>query len=328
MSQSSTRSRAPRHHALFVMAMVGIVFPIPARAAGLDFQWPAWDSLARRNPGAAAVVLLHETDSELGYFGSEGVARRVEARRIVAILDPAHAPEWLSGEVWDTPVDRLITFEGRVVTSSRHIRRIDAVDLRDMGELVTTPRGVSRVRAWRAGDVPARSVVEIHVVQIRPTLESLDEHVFAADVPVAVSRARLTVPRHLITPRTMRTVRTFGSVPPPEIHNVPRPDGDAREFVWEMRNLAALPREPRMPSASEVAPAIWMAPASAEREVMSWSELARQYFDRSIAPQAGASGELHALALRLAPSGQGPGARIRAIHDHVRDEIRTIEGPL
>ena len=273
-------------------------------------------------------MLLHETDSELGYFGSEGVARRVEVRRVVAILDPARASEWLSGEVSDTPVDRLTTFEARVVTSSRHIRRLDADDLHDVGDVLTTARGVSRVRAWGTGEVPARSVVEVHVIHIRPSLVSLDEHVFAADVPVEVSRARLTVPRHLMTPRTMHSVRTFGSVPAPEIHNVPRPDGDVREFVWEMRDLAALPQEPRMPSASEVAPAIWMAPASPERQVMSWSELARQYFEQSIAPQAAPSAELHALAARLAPSGHGPGARIRALHDHVRDEIHTITGTL
>lgn len=273
-------------------------------------------------------MLLHETDSELGYFGSEGVARRVDVRRVVAILEPARASEWLSGEVPDTPVDRLSTFEGHVVTSSRHIRRLDAGDLQDVGEALATPRGASRLRAWRMGDVPARSVVEIHTVHIRPSLISLDEHVFAADVPVAVSRARLTVPRHLMTPRTMRTVRTFGSVPAPEIHTVPRPDGDAREFVWEMRDLPPLPREPRMPSASEVAPAIWMAPVSSENEVTSWAELARQYFDRSIGPLAAPSADLHALAARLAPAGQGPGARIRVIHDHVRDEIHTIEGTL
>jgi hypothetical protein len=310
------------------MVVAGILLPVHAGAAGLDFQWPAWDSLARRNPGAAAVVLLHETDSELGYFGSEGVSRRVEVRRIVAILDPEHASGWLSGEVPDTPVDRLTTFDVRVVTSSRHIRRLDADDLHDVGDVVTTPRGVSRVRAWRTGEVPARSVVEVHAIHIRPSLVSLDEHVFAADVPVAVSRARLTIPRDLITPRTMRTVRTFGSVPTPEIHTVPRPDGDARELVWEMRDLPALPQEPHMPSASEVAPGIWMAPASAERQVTSWSELARQYFQQSIAPHAAPNAELHALAARLAPPGQGPGARLRALHDHVRDEIHTIDGTL
>jgi hypothetical protein len=328
MSQSSTRSPWPRRHALSAIALTGLGFAVPAHAAGLGFQLPAWDSLAARNPGAAAVVLLNETSSELGFFGNEGVGRRVEVRWIVAILDPARASKWLSGEVQDTPVDRLNAFEARVVTSSRHIRRLDTNDLHDVGEVLTTLHGVSRIRSYQMGEIPPRSVVEVHVTHIRPSLVSLDEHVFGAEVPVAVSRARLILRRFLMTPRSMRTVRTFGSVPAPEIHNVPRPDGDVREYVWEMRDLAPLPQEPLMPSASEVAPAIWIAPSSGESEASSWPDLARQYYERSIAPQSVSSADVHALAMRLAPSGLGPGARIRALHDHVRDEIQTIEGSL
>jgi transglutaminase-like putative cysteine protease len=305
---------------------------LPARlaspAAAPDFVWPDWDALARRHPGAPAVLLLDETISELGYFGSVGVDRKVEERRIVAVLDPAGAAGVLEGEVADTPIRKLLAIDGRIWTSAKQVRRLDKRDFpADSAAPATGGRG-ARTRTYRLRDVPARSVVELRIVHIRPSLYSYDEHLFAARVPTEVSRVRLVIPRHLVTRDLTRSVRAYGPVGRPSAQLFPRPAGEVREFSWELRDLDTLPQEPRMPSPSEVVAAMWVAPPSPELPSGSWEEAGRECFDRFLAPRLAGTAALHALAERLAPAGAGTLERVRALHGYVEREIRTVSGGL
>jgi hypothetical protein len=317
-----------QHQGLFAVGLIvalSVVAPLAIDAAPApDWPWPDWDALETRYPGAPAVLLLDETVSELGYFGDRGVGRKVEVVRVVAILDPARAASWLEGRVPDAPAFGLLGLEAKVWTSPRVNRRLERGDLRDL-PLVEglDARPGRRWRTYRFRDVAPRNVLELRVTHVRPSLFSFDEHFFAHSIPVLRSRARLVVPRHLMSRELGQTVRVFGPVGRPVSQVLPRAQGEVREFAWELRDLDALVEEPFSPSPSEVAPTIWLAPPSPEIPLIGLEAAGRRYFDQVLAPRAEATAEVRALGKRLANGRSGVAERVRAVHAFVRDEVRT-----
>ncbi len=307
---------------LVLLATVLAASPAWARA---DFEWPDWNVLQRTYPDAPAFYLLDETVSEVGYYGGDDYGRRVEVRKVVAILDPRRAQDWLTWDVVNTENHLLIRLEARTWTSPDASHRVEKDDLHDV---TLFPDYVLyadiRARRFAFPAVAPRTVVELRYTYSSPSVYSFNEHVFAHSIPTLVSRMRLVVPRRLLAEEFDQAIRAAGITAKPASRLLPRPQGEVKEFTWEMRDLPAMTFEPQMPPPGAVAPAVRFAPLAPERWGYGWAWMGRRYYDDLVLPRMDPTPQIRELAARLTAGQPNAVDKVKAIYRWVQSDIRYV----
>ncbi len=297
----------------------------PASASSHPFApWPDFDSLAVRYPGAPAVCLLDEEVADLQYLGGDDFGKRGTHTLSVAILDPAKAGAWLEQTIPNSDWHHLTHLEARTWTgpaTSVEVKNSDIFDIASFPDFVL----FSDVRGKRFAFPAAapRTVVELRY-EFTSRSDYTLAHTFADVIPVLRSRAVLGVPEQWIADGFNEVVRAHGMKSQPAREQSPTADGNLVHYVWELNGLPALPREPRMPPLTEVAPRIIVLPLPLDHSHWDWPRLGRIYWDDLFAPRMGADPAVVALAETIAAQSADPLDRLARAARFVAHDIRYV----
>ena len=325
----SVRASFPRSGSLARLALVAgaVLALITARVAfgKPEFDWPDWDALKAKYPDAGAVFLLDETVSELGRQGDE-FGRRVDVHQVIAIIDPQQAAGWLDWEIPNSEYHSLSRIEARTWLSPNQSHRVEKKDFHDVSMF---PDEVlySDIRGKRFAfpAIAPRTVIDVSYEYTSPSIYSYDQHLFAHHIPTLVSRVSFVVPRAFLAEEFDQAVRVSGLTrTTPMVQVLPRPEGEVKQFTWEMRDVEAIVQETQMPPLSDLAPLIRLAPRAPTRTGWSWAWVGRHYYDELLMPQLKGTPQIRELATRLTAGFATPIDKVRALYGYVQTDVRYV----
>jgi hypothetical protein len=305
-------------------ALLAFVAPA-AHAAKPEFDWPDWDALKTRYGDPGAVFLLDEMTSELGRQGDE-FGRRVTVHRVIAIADPKQAESWLDWDIPNSEFHNLSRVEARTWTSPTQSRKVERADFHDVS-LFPDEVLYADVKGKRFAfpSVGPHTVLELTYEYTSPSVYSYDEHLFAHTIPTLVSRARFIVPRSFLAEEFDQAIRVQGlASASPRVEVLPRPEGEVKQFTWELTDIPAIADEPDMPSLAEISPFIRLAPKPPTRFRWDWAYVGRHYYDEFVAPQLKSTPQIAELAHRLVGGATTPVAKVRALYAYVQSDVRYV----
>ena len=290
-------------------SLAALLVAVPRVALAADV--PAWLEQAARRPaapiesGSDAVVLL---DDQTVIVSDDG---RITTRRTYAVrvINKGGADAASVREVYSTDSGNIRTIRGWVLTDGRAVElgRSQAADIALVDNDVYNE---SRVRVLKAAsDLLTPGVVfgaEIETVE--RTVFTQIEWPLQDEWPVVEARRTLTLPAGW----DARSV-TFN-------HATIEPARNGTSFVWELRDLPALPDEPAGPPSTSLAPRLAVT-YSPKRDSLTafaeWSDVSK-WLAMLADPQSTANDTLTAKARTLTTGATTELDRIRAIGRYVQ----------
>jgi len=262
-------------------------------------------------PDAGAVVLLDEGSMEI--FGGGEIGYSVfERHRIVRILNSrghryanVMIPYGSSSTVENIQA-RTLTRDGRVAP----LKQEDIFDVSLYPGFVFFSD--QRARLFALPAVEDGAIIEYsYRIQIRDRA-FWHSWVFQEEEPVLLSRFTLVKPGEWNL-----VFRSYGI--PVEPASAAAPAGFKSRHVWELREIPPLHAEAAMPPGHEIAARIALAPVG----FVSWTDVSNWY-NEIAAPRMKGGTLVRMLADSLTRHTGDPEARLRALYEWVRDEIRYI----
>jgi transglutaminase-like putative cysteine protease len=235
-------------------------------------------------PDAGAVVLLDEGLMEI-FSGDEVGFSALERHRIVRILN-SRGQRYANVMIPYGSTSTVANIQARTLTRDGRSATLPAVE--DGAVIEYSYRILLRDRAfWHSW-------------------------VFQDDEPVLLSRFTLVKPAEWSLDS-----RSYGI--PVEPTSTKAPAGFKSRHVWELRNIPPLHAEAAMPPVPELAARIALAPIG----FVSWTDISTWY-NGIAAPRLKGGPLIRMLADSLTRHTTDPSARLRALAEWVRDEVRYI----
>jgi hypothetical protein len=290
-----------------------------------SFEWPDWAALRAKYPDAAAVYLLDETTTSIGSLSRSREGQTVDTHKVIAILDPARAAEWLSWDIPDYEFFKLRRLEARTWTSadvSRKVEKKQFFDIQLFPDYVLFAD--ARGKRFTFPAVSQQTVIELEYEHTNESIYSYEQHLFANSIPTRKSRVAVRVPVEYLQNEFDQTASARRMSPNPHSASLPTAQGQAREFVWELEDQPALVSEPSMPPFADLAPSLGLAPRLPDRIRWSWESNGQEYYDHLFAPQLRGDGAIRALAAQLTTGMADPAQKCRAIYRFVQSNVRYV----
>lgn len=317
-------SRSARLVVAASFSLAATAWSCPPAGASPDFPWPDWSALRARYPDAGAVRLLHETTTRIADLGADDLGKRVSVRIVIAVIDPVRARDWLEWTIPDTEGHRITNLVARTwLSPSRHedVRKNQIFTVSSFPDYVLY--GDIKGKRFAFPAVSRETVVDLRYEYTSVWNFSV-EHVFARDIPTLLSRAVLVVPRDFLIEGFGQSVRAYRLPANPERRLVPTPEGEVREFVWELHDVAAIPFETGMPPLTEIAPFVRLAFQPPRWSNEGWESLGRNYYVTYFEPRRRSTAKTRALAAKLTAGCTTTEEKVRAIYRFAQSEIRYV----
>ena len=262
-------------------------------------------------PSAEEAVSLAEVRIErIAPSGLE--TRRVQ--ELLLITSEAGARAYATREIQYAPAsEELKLLHARVF--KRDGRRLDGTDAgeRNVADTSVSMYYDARTRLVRFRNLQPGDVIELDYrttphAQANPYGAFLGELVpFQASVPQRLQRyvviAPADAPLHVASER----------MPEPKVTEI----AGVRRYEWQTDQAAALPREPKGPSLTEVAPYVHVSAFA------SWQDLGRWYA-ALVRPQLAVSDEMRAALAQVLRGAKDDAAKIQAIHQLVLKQTHYV----
>lgn len=262
-------------------------------------------------PDAGAVVLLDEGIMEV--FGGGGVGfSALERHRIVRILN-SRGHRYANVMIPYGSTSTVENIQARTLTRDGRVAPLKQEDIFDVS---LYPGFVffsdQRARIFTLPAVEDGAVIEYRYRILMRDRAFWHSWVFQYDEPVLLSRFTLVKP----TEWNLDS-RSYGI--PVDPTSTKAPAGFKSRHVWELRNVPPLHAEAAMPPVTELAARIALAPIG----FATWKDISTWY-DGIAAPRLKGGPLVRMLADSLTRHTTDPEARLRALVEWVRDEVRYI----
>ena len=262
-------------------------------------------------PDAGAVVLLDEGSMEIFGGGDVGFSA-LERHRIVRILN-SRGHRYANVMIPFGSTSTVENIQARTLTRDGRTALLKQEDIFDVS---LYPGFVffsdQRARIFTLPAVEDGAVIEYsYRIQVRDRT-FWHSWVFQDDEPVLLSRFTLVKPGewNLVS-------RSYGIPVEPTLTKAPA--GFKSRHVWELRNIPPLHAEPAMPPRPELAARIALAPIG----FVTWTDISTWY-NEIAAPRLKGGALVRMLADSLTRHTTDPAARLRALVEWVRDDVRYI----